>query len=110
EDRERYQTVYACPPGSIAAPTAGLHFTPGVLEALRLRGVEIFELTLHVGPGTFQAVKTETFEDHVVPPERAVIPPSVADAGNRALVEGRRGIAVGTPTTRPVERAARAGG
>lgn len=106
EDRERYQTVYARPPGSIAAPTAGLHFTPGVLEALRLRGVEIFELTLHVGPGTFQPVKTETFEDHVVPPERAVIPPRVADAVNRARVEGRRVIAVGTTTTRALESAA----
>ena len=106
EDRERYQTIYACPPGSIAAPTAGLHFTPGVLEALRLRGVEIFELALHVGPGTFQPVKTETFEDHVVPPERAVIPPSVADAVNRARVEGRRVIAVGTTTTRALESAA----
>ena len=106
EDRERYQTVYARPPGSIAAPTAGLHFTPGVLQALRLRGVEIFELTLHVGPGTFQPVKTETFEDHVVPPERAVIPPRVADAVNRARVEGRRVIAVGTTTTRALESAA----
>jgi S-adenosylmethionine:tRNA ribosyltransferase-isomerase len=106
EDRERYQTVYARPPGSIAAPTAGLHFTPGVLEALRLRGVEIFQLTLHVGPGTFQPVKTETFEDHVVPPERAVIPPRVADAVNRARVEGRRVIAVGTTTTRALESAA----
>jgi len=106
EDRERYQTVYARPPGSIAAPTAGLHFTPGVLEALRLRGVEIFELTLHVGPGTFQPVKTEAFEDHVVPPERAVIPPNVADAVNRARVEGRRVIAVGTTTLRALESAA----
>src|SRR4029450_10269524 len=110
EDRERYQTVYARPPGSIAAPTAGLHFTPGVLEALRLRGVEVLELTLHVGPGTFQPVKTETFEDHVVPPERAVIPPSVADGVNRARAEGRRVIAVGTTTTRALESAAGADG
>ena len=110
EDRERYQTVYARPPGSIAAPTAGLHFTPGLLEALRLRGVEILELTLHVGPGTFQPVKTETFEDHVVAPERAVIPPDVADGVNRARAEGRRVIAVGTTTTRALESAAGADG
>lgn len=106
EDRERYQTVYAHPPGSIAAPTAGLHFTPGALEALRLRGVEVLELTLHVGPGTFQPVKTETFEDHVVPPERVVISPGVADRVNRARAEGRRVIAVGTTTTRALESAA----
>jgi S-adenosylmethionine:tRNA ribosyltransferase-isomerase len=110
DDRERYQTVYARPPGSIAAPTAGLHFTPGVLEALRLRGVEVLELTLHVGPGTFQPVKTETYEDHVVPPERVVIPPSVADGVNRARAEGRRVIAVGTTTTRALESAAGADG
>jgi S-adenosylmethionine:tRNA ribosyltransferase-isomerase len=110
QDRERYQTVYARPPGSIAAPTAGLHFTPDVLGALRLRGVEILELTLHVGPGTFQPVKTETFEDHVVAPERAVIPPDVADGVNRARAEGRRVIAVGTTTTRALESAAGADG
>ena len=110
EDRERYQTVYARPPGSIAAPTAGLHFTPGLLETLQLRGVEILELTLHVGPGTFQPVKTETFEDHAVAPERAVIPPDVADGVNRARAEGRRVIAVGTTTTRALESAAGADG
>src|SRR4029450_8297014 len=110
EDRERYQTVYARPPGSIAAPTAGLHFTPGVLEALWRRGVGVLELTLHVGPGTFQPVKTETFEDHVGPPERAVIPPSVADGVNRARAERRRVIAVGTTTTRALESAADADG
>ena len=81
-----------------------------VLEALRRRGVGVLELTLHVGPGTFQPVKTETFEDHVVPPERAVIPPSVADGVNRARAEGRRVIAVGTTTTRALESAAGANG
>lgn len=106
DDRERYQTVYARPPGSIAAPTAGLHFTPGVLEALGRRGVEVLELTLHVGPGTFQPVKAATFEEHVVPPERALIPPDVADGVNRARTEGRRVIAVGTTTTRALESAA----
>jgi len=110
EDRERYQTVYARPPGSVAAPTAGLHFTPGVLDALRRRGVEIHELTLHVGPGTFRPIKTERVEDHALPPERVTIPPSVADAVNRARAEGRRVVAVGTTTTRALESAAGADG
>jgi len=110
EDRERYQTVYARPPGSIAAPTAGLHFTSGLLDALGRRGVEVLELTLHVGPGTFQPVKTERFEEHVVPPERAVISPSVADRVNRARAEGRRVIAVGTTTTRALESAGESDG
>jgi S-adenosylmethionine:tRNA ribosyltransferase-isomerase len=109
-DRERYQTVYARPPGSVAAPTAGLHFTPGVLHALRHRGVEIHELTLHVGPGTFQPIKTERLEDHVLPPERVVVPPGAVDAVNRARAEGRRVIAVGTTTTRALESAAGADG
>jgi S-adenosylmethionine:tRNA ribosyltransferase-isomerase len=110
EDRERYQTVYARAPGSVAAPTAGLHFTPGTLEALRRRGVEIHELTLHIGPGTFQPIKAGRFEDHVLPPERAAVPPSVADAVNRARAEGRRVIAVGTTTTRALESACGADG
>src|SRR5262245_26012788 len=76
EDRERYQNVYAGPPGSVAAPTAGLHFTPRVLEALRSAGVEIVALTLHVGPGTFRPIKTATVEDHVLPPERIAISPA----------------------------------
>ena len=106
EDRERYQTVYARSPGSIAAPTAGLHFTPRVLDALRRRGVEIHELTLHVGAGTFRPIKTEKLEDHVLPPERVVVPSSVADAVNRARADGRRVIAVGTTTARALESAA----
>ena len=110
EDRERYQTVYAHPPGSIAAPTAGLHFTSGLLDALARHGVEVLELTLHVGPGTFQPVKTERFEEHVVAPERAVISPSVADSVNRARAEGRRVIAVGTTTTRALESASESDG
>jgi len=106
EDRERYQTVYARSPGSIAAPTAGLHFTPRVLDALRRRGVEIHELTLHVGAGTFRPIKAEKLEDHVLPPERVVVPSSVADAVNRARADGRRVIAVGTTTARALESAA----
>ena len=105
DDLERYQTVYARPPGSIAAPTAGLHFTPRILEAIRRRGVEVHELTLHVGPGTFRPIKTEKIEDHALAPERVVIAPSVADAVNRARDEHRRVIAVGTTTTRALESA-----
>ena len=106
EDRERYQNVYARPPGSVAAPTAGLHFTHDVLDALRRRGVEIVALTLHVGPGTFRPIKTATVEDHVLPPERIVIPPGAAEAVTRARADGRRVIAVGTTTTRALETAA----
>jgi len=110
EDRERYQTVYARPPGSVAAPTAGLHFTAAVLDRLRRCGLEIHELTLHVGPGTFRPIKTATIEDHVLPPERVSIPAAVADAVNRARAEGRRVLAVGTTTTRALESAAQADG
>ena len=105
-DLERYQTIYARPPGSVAAPTAGLHFSPTVLDALGRRGVELHELTLHVGPGTFRPIKVARIEDHALPPERIVIPPSVADAVNRARDERRRVIAVGTTTTRALESAA----
>jgi len=105
EDLERYQTVYARPPGSIAAPTAGLHFTPRVLEAIRRRGVELHELTLHVGPGTFRPIKTEKIEDHALPPERVAIPSSVADGVNQAHDERRRVVAVGTTTARALESA-----
>jgi len=110
DDLERYQTVYARPPGSIAAPTAGLHFTPGLLEAIRVRGIELHELTLHVGPGTFRPIKTEKIEDHALPPERAGIPASVADAVNRAHAERRRVIAVGTTTARALESAVESDG
>src|SRR5207245_953763 len=87
DDRERYQTVYARPPGSVAAPTAGLHFTHALLDRLRARGVELHEVTLHVGPGTFRPIKTATVEDHRLPPERVSIPQAGADAVNRAPVE-----------------------
>ena len=106
EDRERYQNVYARPPGSIAAPTAGLHFTNTVLDALRGAGVEVVMLTLHVGPGTFRPIKTATVEDHVLPPERVVLAPAAAEAVNRARADRRRVVAVGTTTTRALEAAA----
>ena len=109
-DLERYQTIYARPPGSVAAPTAGLHFTPAVLDSLRRRGVELHELTLHVGPGTFRPLKTARVEDHALPPERIAIPPSVADAVNRARDGHRRVVAVGTTTTRALESAVGADG
>ena len=109
-DHERYQTVYGAARGSVAAPTAGLHFTPALLERLRARGVERHAITLHVGYGTFEPVRTERIEAHRVAPERFVVPPATATAVNRALDEGRRVIAVGTTTTRTVEAVARAHG
>jgi len=106
DDHERYQTVYAKPPGSIAAPTAGLHFTPELLDRIRALGVEVHTLTLHVGPATFWPIKTERIEDHVLPSERVEISESVARAVNTARAERRRVVAVGTTTTRALESAA----
>ena len=105
-DRERYQTVYARPPGSVAAPTAGLHFTPALLDRLLARSIEVHALTLHVGPATFRPIKTQHVEDHVLGAERVTIPAAVADAVNAARQEGRRVVAVGTTTTRALESAA----
>jgi S-adenosylmethionine:tRNA ribosyltransferase-isomerase len=110
EDRERYQTVFAATRGSVAAPTAGLHFTPGILDAFEARGVERHEITLHVGYGTFKPVRTPDVESHIVDPEHYEIPAAAAEAINRALAEGRRVIAVGTTTTRALEDAACRGG
>src|SRR5262245_42081457 len=108
-DRERYQTVFARERGSVAAPTAGLHFSPALLDAIKARGVEITALTLHVGYGTFQPVRAERVEDHTIEPERYEISRAAAARVNLALDEGRRVIAVGTTTTRTLEAAARAG-
>jgi len=102
-DRDRYQTVYARETGSVAAPTAGLHFTPGLLDALAARGVERASVTLHVGYGTFKPVRVERVEEHEVDPERYVVPAATADALTRARREGRRVVAVGTTTTRALE-------
>jgi S-adenosylmethionine:tRNA ribosyltransferase-isomerase len=103
QDRERYQTVYASARGSIAAPTAGLHFTPAVLDALAARGVERTELTLHVGYGTFKPVRVDRVEDHLVDPESFTVGEDAADAISRARRERRRIVAVGTTTTRALE-------
>jgi S-adenosylmethionine:tRNA ribosyltransferase-isomerase len=106
EDWERYQTVYAAAPGSVAAPTAGLHFTAAMLQALRTAGVEIHAVTLHVGPATFRPVTATTVEAHRLPAERASVPETAARAIDRARAEGRRVIAVGTTTVRTLESVA----
>ncbi|MFA6545308.1 MAG: tRNA preQ1(34) S-adenosylmethionine ribosyltransferase-isomerase QueA, partial [Limisphaerales bacterium] len=106
EDDARYQTVFAQPAGSVAAPTAGLHFTPALLDALRAHGVRIHFVTLHVGLGTFAPVKSETLAGHVMHEERFELPDVTAGAINAAKREGRRVIAVGTTTVRVLESAA----
>jgi S-adenosylmethionine:tRNA ribosyltransferase-isomerase len=108
-DRERYQTVYAQPRGSVAAPTAGLHFTPEILDRIRHRGVDTVDITLHVGLGTFQPVRVERVEDHKLHSEPYSISPSAASAINEALRSGRRIIAIGTTTVRTLEHAIRLG-
>jgi S-adenosylmethionine:tRNA ribosyltransferase-isomerase len=107
-DRERYQTVFADRRGSVAAPTAGLHFTRELLERLHAGGVETCSITLHVGYGTFQPVRVEEVEAHRLHPERYEISPATADAIARARTEQRRVIAVGTTTTRTLEAVAKA--
>ncbi len=106
EDRERYQTVYARVPGSAAAPTAGLHFTPELLETLRHKGVQIHFLTLHVGLGTFAPVRVSQVEQHVMHEERFELPEPTALAVATAKREGRRVVAVGTTTVRVLETVA----
>jgi S-adenosylmethionine:tRNA ribosyltransferase-isomerase len=108
EDRERYQTVYARAEttGSVAAPTAGLHFTPQILADIRERGVEIAELALHVGLGTFQPVHVENVEEHKLHRESFSISDAASAQINRALAEKRRVVAVGTTTVRTLEYAA----
>ena len=107
EDRERYQTVYARERGSAAAPTAGLHFTPEILSRIRERGIEIAEITLHVGLGTFQPVRAERVEDHRMHGERFSISEEAAAKINAAIEKKRRVVAVGTTTVRTLEFAAR---
>ncbi len=106
EDRERYQTVFAKLPGAIAAPTAGLHFSMEILEKIRKRGVELCEVTLDVGLGTFQPVHSETLEGHVMHSESYEIPTEAADQINAAHVAGRSVLAIGTTVVRALEDAA----
>lgn len=103
-DAERYQTVYARVPGAVAAPTAGLHFSTELLEAIRARGARIATLTLHVGAGTFQPVRTEEVEGHRMHRERYAIPPEAS-----AALQGRRVLAVGTTCLRALETMALTG-
>ena len=110
EDDARYQTVYARAAGSVAAPTAGLHFTPELLSAIRARGVETRFVTLHVGPGTFAPVKAESLDAHVMHEERYSLDADTARDINEARQAGRRIIAVGTTSVRVLESAAAAHG
>ena len=109
DDRERYQTVFAAARGSIAAPTAGLHFDAALLEAIDAAGVERVTITLHVGYGTFKPVRVEDVEAHAVDPEPYEISAPAASSINAALASGRRVVAVGTTTTRALEHAAARG-
>lgn len=108
EDHTRYQTVFADQPGSAAAPTAGLHFTPEMLHALKIKGVQVETLTLHVGLGTFQPVRAELVADIRLHAEHYTLPSSTASALNAAIAQNRRVIAAGTTTTRTLEHCARA--
>lgn len=110
EDVERYQTVYAARPGAVAAPTAGLHFTPELLAELERRGVRRTFVTLHVGPGTFQPVKSEDVRQHAMHAERYELRPEAVAAVARAKAAGGRVVAVGTTSVRVLESCARADG
>ena len=108
EDAARYQTTFARRPGAVAAPTAGLHFTPALLDAIRACGCEVATVTLHVGPGTFQPVRVEDLSAHRMHAERFLIPPETAAAVTRARGEGRPILAVGTTVVRALEASAAA--
>ena len=110
EDRERYQTVYARETGSAAAPTAGLHFTPQLLAELQAKGIEIVEILLHVGLGTFRPVKTADIREHIMHAEYYRLQPEAAERINLAQKEGRRVIAVGTTSARTLESIAEPSG
>ena len=109
QDAQRYQTVYASRPGAVAAPTAGLHFTPALLGALRERGAQCVFVTLHVGAGTFQPVRVARIAEHRMHAERYEVPPATAAAVNAALAAGRPVTAVGTTSLRALESAAQSG-
>lgn len=107
-DRELYQTVYSERPGAVAAPTAGLHFDEPMLEALRAKGIETAFVTLHVGAGTFQPVRVDSIEDHIMHAEYAEVPQEVVDAVLACKARGNRVVAVGTTSVRSLESAAAA--
>lgn len=107
-DRERYQTIYARHTGSVAAPTAGLHFTPEIFAALEAKGVRRVSVTLHVGPGTFRPVKADDIEDHKMDFEAFTIPPETAEAVNETKARGGRVVCVGSTTVRTLETVAAA--
>lgn len=108
EDRERYQTIYAREVGSVAAPTAGLHFTPEIFAALDAKGVKRVAVTLHVGPGTFRPVKADNIEDHHMDFEAFTVPPEAAEAINECKARGGRVFCVGSTTVRTLETVAAA--
>jgi S-adenosylmethionine:tRNA ribosyltransferase-isomerase len=108
-DDDRYQTVYAARPGSAAAPTAGLHFTPALLDAVRARGVEVVPVELVVGLDTFRPIATDHVEDHEIHTEAYRVPASTWDAVTRARDDGGRVVAVGTTAVRALESAAARG-
>jgi len=107
-DLERYQTLYAGPPGSVAAPTAGLHFTETLLQQVKDKGVKVCFVTLHVGLGTFAPIKAEEIEDHRMHEERYEVPEDTAAAISLAMAQGQRIMAVGTTTVRVLESVAAA--
>jgi S-adenosylmethionine:tRNA ribosyltransferase-isomerase len=109
-DRDRYQTIYASTRGSVAAPTAGLHFTQAIFDRLATRGIARTEVTLHVGYGTFKPLRTDDIEAHVVDPERYHVSDAAVAAIARTRAAGRRVVAVGTTTTRALEAAWREDG
>lgn len=109
DDEARYQTVYANEPGSVAAPTAGLHFDDAMLSALRTQGVRTAQVTLHVGAGTFQPVRVDNIADHTMHSERYTIPQATVDAISATRACGGRVVAVGTTSLRTLEAAARSG-
>ena len=109
-DRERYQTTFAQTPGAIAAPTAGMHFTPELLERIAARGIEVVRVTLHVGLGTFQPVRVQEVAEHRMHAERYEITPEAAGSLARALAEHRRIVAVGTTSVRVLEHCMQTGG
>jgi len=109
-DRVRYQTVYASEPGAVAAPTAGLHFTPALLQQIQVSGVRLARVTLHVGLGTFQPVRVERVQDHIIHRERYRVPPETAAAVAATRLRGGRVVAVGTTACRTLEYTADAQG